>query len=182
MDSFLTAIGVKEDPRATQHLQRAQQHLNAASGSLDNVSHSRKESSEAQLSQKIDRQARQQLNRPPTIRTATPSKRTRAVPLTQQPLDELVERGERLEELARKSDDLSFQTKAFSERAKDLNRCCPACPSRSVLLVVGALLAGVSATLGFAGKIGPWKAGLTTAGSLALMGSTAIFIGRGNDG
>lgn len=41
-----------------------------------------------------------------------------------QNIDQLLERGERIEDLARKSDDLSFQTKAFAQRAEDLNSCC----------------------------------------------------------
>jgi len=41
-----------------------------------------------------------------------------------QNIDTLLERGERIEDLAKKSDDLSFQTKAFASKAEDLNRCC----------------------------------------------------------
>lgn len=39
-------------------------------------------------------------------------------------LDKLLIRGEKLEELAQKSQDLSFQSKAFMKKSQDLNRCC----------------------------------------------------------
>jgi synaptobrevin family protein YKT6 len=39
-------------------------------------------------------------------------------------IDQLLERGEKLDDLAQKSNDLSFQSKAFASRAEDLNRCC----------------------------------------------------------
>lgn len=39
-------------------------------------------------------------------------------------IDQLLERGEKLENLTAKSEDLSFQSKAFLNRSEDLNRCC----------------------------------------------------------
>jgi synaptobrevin family protein YKT6 len=39
-------------------------------------------------------------------------------------IDQLLVRGERLEDLAAKSNDLSFQSKAFMQKSKDLNSCC----------------------------------------------------------
>ncbi len=39
-------------------------------------------------------------------------------------IDQLLERGEKLENLASKSEDLSFQSKAFLNKSEDLNRCC----------------------------------------------------------
>jgi synaptobrevin homolog YKT6 len=47
---------------------------------------------------------------------------TKTVLLTS--IDQLLQRGEKLEELAQKSNDLSFQSKAFVDRATDLNSCC----------------------------------------------------------
>jgi len=39
-------------------------------------------------------------------------------------IDQLLERGEKLDDLAAKSNDLSFQSKAFASRAEDMNKCC----------------------------------------------------------
>lgn len=47
---------------------------------------------------------------------------TKAVLLTS--IDQLLQRGEKLEDLAQKSNDLSFQSKAFADRSADLNSCC----------------------------------------------------------
>eukprot|EP01118_Nematostelium_gracile_P010380 TRINITY_DN356_c0_g1_i1.p1 TRINITY_DN356_c0_g1~~TRINITY_DN356_c0_g1_i1.p1 ORF type:complete len:213 (-),score=48.83 TRINITY_DN356_c0_g1_i1:110-748(-) len=41
-----------------------------------------------------------------------------------QSVEKLLVRGERLEELMEKSNDLSFQSKAFAKQAKSLNSCC----------------------------------------------------------
>jgi synaptobrevin family protein YKT6 len=41
-----------------------------------------------------------------------------------QNVEKLLVRGERLEELMEKSQDLSFQSKAFAKQAKSLNSCC----------------------------------------------------------
>eukprot|EP01123_Difflugia_compressa_P004422 TRINITY_DN15839_c0_g1_i1.p1 TRINITY_DN15839_c0_g1~~TRINITY_DN15839_c0_g1_i1.p1 ORF type:complete len:203 (+),score=40.44 TRINITY_DN15839_c0_g1_i1:58-666(+) len=41
-----------------------------------------------------------------------------------QTIDKLLERGQKLEELAVLSEDLSFQSKAFAKRAEELNSCC----------------------------------------------------------
>ncbi len=39
-------------------------------------------------------------------------------------IDQLLVRGEKLEDLAQKSQDLSFQSKAFMKKSEDLNSCC----------------------------------------------------------
>jgi synaptobrevin homolog YKT6 len=39
-------------------------------------------------------------------------------------IDSLLERGEKLEDLAAQADDLSFSSKAFAKQSSDLNRCC----------------------------------------------------------
>jgi len=39
-------------------------------------------------------------------------------------IDQLLERGEKLETLAQKSNDLSFQSKVFLEKSESLNSCC----------------------------------------------------------
>jgi synaptobrevin family protein YKT6 len=39
-------------------------------------------------------------------------------------IEELMERGEKLEDLAQKSNDLSLQSKAFMKESEKLNRCC----------------------------------------------------------
>jgi len=39
-------------------------------------------------------------------------------------MDQLLERGEKLDDLIDISNDLSFQSKAFAKRAEDLNSCC----------------------------------------------------------
>lgn len=39
-------------------------------------------------------------------------------------IDDLLTRGEKIEDLARKSNDLSFQSKAFVEKSEELNSCC----------------------------------------------------------
>jgi len=39
-------------------------------------------------------------------------------------IDQLLERGEKLEDLVDRSEDLSFQSKAFAKKAEDLNSCC----------------------------------------------------------
>lgn len=39
-------------------------------------------------------------------------------------IGEMLERNEKLDELAQKSNDISFQSKAFASRAEDMNRCC----------------------------------------------------------
>jgi synaptobrevin family protein YKT6 len=39
-------------------------------------------------------------------------------------IDALLERGEKLEDLAAQADDLSFASKAFAKQSSDLNRCC----------------------------------------------------------
>jgi synaptobrevin family protein YKT6 len=39
-------------------------------------------------------------------------------------IDDLLMRGEKIEDLARKSNDLSFQSKAFVEKSEELNSCC----------------------------------------------------------
>jgi len=39
-------------------------------------------------------------------------------------IDQLLERGEKLDSLAQKSQDLSFQSKVFMEKSQDLNKCC----------------------------------------------------------
>jgi len=39
-------------------------------------------------------------------------------------IDQMLERGERLEDLAQRSNDLSFQSKAFLGEANKMNRCC----------------------------------------------------------
>jgi len=39
-------------------------------------------------------------------------------------IDQLLERGEKLENLTAKSEDLSFQSKAFLGKSEDLNKCC----------------------------------------------------------
>ena len=39
-------------------------------------------------------------------------------------IDQLLERGEKLEHLAQRSDDLSFQSKIFVEKSKEMNGCC----------------------------------------------------------
>jgi len=41
-----------------------------------------------------------------------------------QNIDKLLQRGEKLEELMERSQDLSFQSKAFAKQAKSLNSCC----------------------------------------------------------
>ncbi len=39
-------------------------------------------------------------------------------------IDQLLERGEKLESLAEKSNDLSFHSKAFMKQAESMNSCC----------------------------------------------------------
>jgi len=39
-------------------------------------------------------------------------------------IDKILERGEKLEDLMERSQDLSFQSKAFMKTSKDLNGCC----------------------------------------------------------
>lgn len=39
-------------------------------------------------------------------------------------IDQLLERGEKLDDLVERSQDLSFQSRAFANRAEDLNSCC----------------------------------------------------------
>eukprot|EP01102_Stenamoeba_stenopodia_P001119 TRINITY_DN1097_c0_g1_i1.p1 TRINITY_DN1097_c0_g1~~TRINITY_DN1097_c0_g1_i1.p1 ORF type:complete len:202 (+),score=50.28 TRINITY_DN1097_c0_g1_i1:185-790(+) len=39
-------------------------------------------------------------------------------------MQQLMDRGERLEVLAQRSEDLSFQSKVFLERSQDMNKCC----------------------------------------------------------
>lgn len=39
-------------------------------------------------------------------------------------IDQMLERGEKLDDLVLQSEDLSFQSKAFANRAEDLNSCC----------------------------------------------------------
>eukprot|EP01127_Copromyxa_protea_P007175 TRINITY_DN17090_c0_g1_i1.p1 TRINITY_DN17090_c0_g1~~TRINITY_DN17090_c0_g1_i1.p1 ORF type:complete len:201 (-),score=48.85 TRINITY_DN17090_c0_g1_i1:49-651(-) len=39
-------------------------------------------------------------------------------------IDQLLERGEKLDDLVERSQDLSFQSKAFANKAEDLNSCC----------------------------------------------------------
>lgn len=39
-------------------------------------------------------------------------------------IDQLLQRGEKLEDLMQRSQDLSFQSKQFAKQSKDLNRCC----------------------------------------------------------
>jgi len=39
-------------------------------------------------------------------------------------MQQLMDRGERLEVLAQRSEDLSFQSKVFLEKSQDMNRCC----------------------------------------------------------
>jgi len=39
-------------------------------------------------------------------------------------LDRLLERGEKLEDLVNRTNDLSFSTKQFAKRSDDLNKCC----------------------------------------------------------
>eukprot|EP01120_Amphizonella_sp_Union-15-10_P015100 TRINITY_DN7652_c0_g1_i1.p1 TRINITY_DN7652_c0_g1~~TRINITY_DN7652_c0_g1_i1.p1 ORF type:complete len:202 (-),score=26.03 TRINITY_DN7652_c0_g1_i1:121-726(-) len=39
-------------------------------------------------------------------------------------IDNLLERGQKLEDLAQKSNDLSFQSKAFVNQAEKMNKCC----------------------------------------------------------
>src|SRR4051812_12250419 len=39
-------------------------------------------------------------------------------------IDQLLARGEKLEDLMQRSQDLSYQSKQFAKHSKDLNRCC----------------------------------------------------------
>jgi synaptobrevin family protein YKT6 len=39
-------------------------------------------------------------------------------------IDQVLQRGEKLETLVQRSEDLSFQSKAFLERSESMNRCC----------------------------------------------------------
>eukprot|EP01103_Thecamoeba_quadrilineata_P008306 TRINITY_DN18071_c0_g1_i1.p1 TRINITY_DN18071_c0_g1~~TRINITY_DN18071_c0_g1_i1.p1 ORF type:complete len:201 (-),score=43.40 TRINITY_DN18071_c0_g1_i1:75-677(-) len=39
-------------------------------------------------------------------------------------IDQLLERGEKLDDLAKKSNDLSFQSKVFMDKSSELNSCC----------------------------------------------------------
>jgi len=39
-------------------------------------------------------------------------------------IDQLLARGEKLDVLVGKSDQLSFQSKVFLEKSEDLNKCC----------------------------------------------------------
>jgi len=41
-----------------------------------------------------------------------------------QSIDSLLERGEKLDDLVQRSNDLSFQSKAFAKKADELNSCC----------------------------------------------------------
>lgn len=41
-----------------------------------------------------------------------------------QTMDKLMARGEKIEELVQKSQDLSFHSKAFMKQSKQLNKCC----------------------------------------------------------
>eukprot|EP01100_Stratorugosa_tubuloviscum_P001341 TRINITY_DN129_c0_g1_i1.p1 TRINITY_DN129_c0_g1~~TRINITY_DN129_c0_g1_i1.p1 ORF type:complete len:203 (+),score=63.66 TRINITY_DN129_c0_g1_i1:50-658(+) len=41
-----------------------------------------------------------------------------------QSIDQLLERGEKLEDLAQRSNDLSYQSKLFLDKSKELNSCC----------------------------------------------------------